>query len=175
MLPMLVPALDAALMRAVPMTALNWIMLALAAPVQFGPGRRFYRLGWASLRHRSPDMNALVMIGTSAAFFYSLAVTLAPQLFPAGTAHVYFEASGVVITLILLGKYFEALAKGRSSEAMKTLLSLQPKEARVLRGLRSGCCQWTRCRSATCCGCCPARASRWTARCRAARATSTRA
>ncbi|TSA85520.1 copper-translocating P-type ATPase [Deinococcus detaillensis] len=134
MLPMLVPALDAALMRAVPMTALNWIMLALAAPVQFGPGRRFYRLGWASLKHRSPDMNALVMIGTSAAFFYSLAVTLAPQLFPAGTAHVYYEASGVVITLILLGKYFEALAKGRSSEAMKTLLSLQPKEARVLRG-----------------------------------------
>ena len=134
MLPMLVPALDTALMRAVPMTALNWIMLALAAPVQFGPGRRFYRLGWASLKHRSPDMNALVMIGTSAAFFYSLAVTLAPQLFPAGTAHVYFEASGVVITLILLGKYFEAVAKGRSSEAMKTLLSLQPKEARVLRG-----------------------------------------
>lgn len=134
MLPMLVPALDTALMRALPMTALNWIMLALAAPVQFGPGRRFYRLGWASLKHRSPDMNALVMIGISAAFFYSLAVTLAPQLFPAGTAHVYFEASGVVITLILLGKYFEALAKGRSSEAMKTLLSLQPKEARVLRG-----------------------------------------
>ena len=134
MLPMLVPALDAALMRAVPMTALNWIMLALAAPVQFGPGRRFYRLGWASLKHRSPDMNALVMIGTSAAFFYSLAVTLAPRLFPVGTAHVYFEASGVVITLILLGKYFEAVAKGRSSEAMKTLLSLQPKEARVLRG-----------------------------------------
>ena len=79
-------------------------------------------------------MNALVMIGTSAAFFYSLAVTLAPGIFPAGTAHVYYEASGVVMTLILLGKYFEALAKGRSSQAMKTLLSLQPKEARVLRG-----------------------------------------
>ncbi|GAA4003971.1 heavy metal translocating P-type ATPase [Deinococcus rubellus] len=134
MLPMLVPALDAALMRVLPMSALNWIMLALATPVQFGPGRRFYRQGWASLKHRSPDMNALVMIGTSAAFFYSLTVTLAPQLFPAGTAHVYYEASGVVITLILLGKYFEAIAKGRSSEAMKTLLSLQPKEARVLRG-----------------------------------------
>ncbi len=134
MLPMLWPALERGLMASVGMGALNWIMLALAAPVQFGPGRRFYRLGWTSLRHRSPDMNALVMIGTSAAFFYSLAVTLAPQLFPAGTAHVYFEASGVVITLILLGKYFEALAKGRSSEAMKTLLSLQPKEARVLQG-----------------------------------------
>ena len=112
---------------------LNWIMLALAIPVQFGPGRRFYRQGWAALRHRSPDMNSLVMIGTSAAFFYSLLVTLAPQIFPAGTAHVYYEASAVVITLILLGKYFEAVAKGRSSEAMKKLLGLQVKTARVLR------------------------------------------
>ena len=114
-------------------SGMNWIMLALAVPVQFGPGRRFYRQGWAALRHHSPDMNSLVMIGTSAAFFYSLAVTLIPQVFPAGTAHVYYEASAVVITLILLGKYFEALAKGRSSEAMKKLLGLQPKTARVLR------------------------------------------
>ncbi|THF69181.1 copper-translocating P-type ATPase [Deinococcus sp. Arct2-2] len=114
--------------------AMNWIMLALAVPVQFGPGRRFYRQGWAALRHRSPDMNTLVMIGTSAAFFYSLAVTLMPQIFPEGTAHVYYEASAVVITLILLGKYFEAIAKGRSSEAMKKLLGLQVKTARVVRG-----------------------------------------
>ncbi|GGR07357.1 heavy metal translocating P-type ATPase [Deinococcus ruber] len=115
-------------------SGLNWLMLALALPVQFGPGRRFYRQGWAALRHRSPDMNTLVMIGTSAAFFYSLAVTLFPQVFPAGTAHVYYEASAVVITLILLGKYFEAIAKGRSSEAMKKLLGLQVRTARVLRG-----------------------------------------
>ena len=114
-------------------SGMNWIMLALAIPVQFGPGRRFYRQGWAALRHRSPDMNSLVMIGTSAAFFYSLMVTLAPQIFPAGTAHVYYEASAVVIMLILLGKYFEALARGRSSEAMKKLLNLQVKVARVLR------------------------------------------
>ena len=114
-------------------SGMNWIMLALAIPVQFGPGRRFYRQGWAALRHRSPDMNTLVMIGTSAAFFYSLVVTLAPQIFPAGTAHVYYEASAVVIMLILLGKYFEALARGRSSEAMKKLLNLQVKVARVLR------------------------------------------
>ncbi|MFB9991482.1 heavy metal translocating P-type ATPase [Deinococcus oregonensis] len=134
MLPMLSLPAEMWLMERVGMNALNWIMLALAVPVQFGPGLRFYRLGWASLRHRSPDMNALVMIGTSAAFFYSLLVTLAPQLFPVGTAHVYYEASAVVITLILLGKYFEALAKGRSSEAMKKLLNLQPKTARVLRG-----------------------------------------
>ncbi len=112
---------------------LNWVMLALAAPVQFGPGLRFYRSGWAALRHRSPDMNTLVMLGTSAAFGYSLLVTLAPGLFPAGSAHVYYEASGVVVTLILLGKLFEALAKGRSSEAMRTLLALQPRVARVQR------------------------------------------
>jgi P-type Cu+ transporter len=133
MLPMLYAPLEMALMDRLG-NGLNWLMLALAIPVQFGPGRRFYRQGWAALRHRSPDMNSLVMIGTSAAFFYSLAVTLAPQLFPVGTAHVYYEASAVVVTLILLGKYFEAVAKGRSSEAMKTLLNLTPRTARVLRG-----------------------------------------
>lgn len=79
-------------------------------------------------------MNSLVMIGTSAAYFYSLAVTVFPGLFPAHSRHVYFEASAVVITLILLGKYLEALAKGRTSEAMKRLLSLQAKTARVLKG-----------------------------------------
>jgi len=112
---------------------LNVLMLALAVPVQFGPGRRFYRQGWAALRHRSPDMNTLVMIGTTAAFAYSVLVTLAPGLFQAGTAHVYFEASAVVITLVLLGKYLEALAKGRSGDAMKSLLGLQVRTARVLR------------------------------------------
>ncbi|UBV45286.1 heavy metal translocating P-type ATPase (plasmid) [Deinococcus taeanensis] len=136
MIPMLVPAAEEWLMTSFGhsvMGTLNWVMLALALPIQFGPGRRFYRLGWTSLRHRSPDMNALVMIGTSAAFLYSLIATVAPGLFPEGTAHVYYEASGVVITLILLGKYFEAVAKGRSSEAMKKLLSLQAKTARVVR------------------------------------------
>ena len=134
MVPMLYPPLHHWLLGAVGEQPLNWLMLALAAPVQFGPGLRFYRAGWAAVRHRSPDMNTLVMLGTSAAFFYSLAVTLWPQLFPAGSRHVYFEASAVVITLILLGKYFEALAKGRSSEAMRTLLQLQPQSARVQRG-----------------------------------------
>ncbi len=132
MLPMLYAPLETALTARLG-PGLMWIMLALAVPVQFGPGLRFYRLGWKSLVHRSPDMNSLVMIGTSAAFFYSLVVTVAPGLFPAGTAHVYYEASAVVITLILLGKYFEAIAKGRSSEAMKKLLGLQARTARVLR------------------------------------------
>lgn len=137
MLPMLFPAVEHWLMQTFghgSMAALNWVMLALALPVQFGPGLRFYRLGWKSLRSGSPDMNALVMLGTSAAFLYSLVATIWPGVFPEGTAHVYYEASGVVITLVLLGKYFEALAKGRSSQAMKKLLGLGAKAARVVRG-----------------------------------------
>ncbi|SEJ89247.1 Cu+-exporting ATPase [Deinococcus reticulitermitis] len=134
MVPMLYMPFHMWLMEYISERTMTWIMLALALPVQFGPGLRFYRLGWKALKNRSPDMNSLVMIGTSAAFFYSLVVTLAPQIFPEGTAHVYYEASAVVITLILLGKYFEAIAKGRSSEAMKKLLSLQAKTARVVRG-----------------------------------------
>ncbi|WP_309571982.1 heavy metal translocating P-type ATPase [Deinococcus sp.] len=134
MLPMLFMPLQMWLDAHVGQRIMNVVMLLLAAPVQFGPGRRFLRSGWAALRHGSPDMNSLVMIGTLAAFGYSLLVTVAPGLFPAGSAHVYFEASAVVITLILLGKYFEAVAKGRTSEAMKTLLALQPATATVVRG-----------------------------------------
>lgn len=137
MLPMLFPPVEEWLMRTFGhgvMAALSWVMLALATPVQFGPGLRFYRHGWKALRSGSPDMNSLVMIGTSAAYFYSLAVVLFPGLFPPQARHVYFEAAGVVITLILLGKYLEALAKGRTSEAMQRLLSLQAKTARVVEG-----------------------------------------
>ncbi|GEM86446.1 heavy metal translocating P-type ATPase [Meiothermus granaticius] len=134
MLPMLWGSAEMVLHSLASASVWNWVMLALATPVQFGPGRRFYRHGWAALRSRAPDMNSLVMIGTSAAYFYSLAVTVFPGLFPAHSRHVYFEASAVVITLILLGKYLEALAKGRTSEAMKRLLSLQAKTARVLKG-----------------------------------------
>ena len=132
MLPMIwEPAMNAQ-MRLLPMQAWNWIMLALAVPVQFGPGLRFYKNGWKALISGSPDMNSLVMIGTSAAFFYSLAVTLVPDFFPS-SAHVYFESSAVVITLVLLGKYFEAIAKGRTSQAMKKLIGLQAKTARVIK------------------------------------------
>lgn len=133
MVPMLWPPLDVWLMDWLPMSARNWLMLILATPVQFGPGRRFLKSGWTALRHGSPDMNTLVMIGTSAAYLYSVLATLAPGIFPAGTAHVYFEASAVVITLILVGKYFEAIAKGRTSEAMKKLLGLQARTARIVR------------------------------------------
>jgi len=134
MLPMVwTPAMDLQMRLNPNMAFWNYLMLALATPVQFGPGLRFYRSGWKALVSRSPDMNSLVMIGTSAAYFYSLAVTLFPGIFPLEARHVYFESSAVVLTLILLGKYFEALAKGRTSEAMKKLISLGAKSARVLR------------------------------------------
>ena len=133
MLPMLWMPAHMFLLSLAPMQVWNWVMLALATPVQFGPGLRFYRHGWAALRAGSPDMNSLVMIGTSAAYFYSLAVVLFPQVFPPKAQHVYFEAAGVVITLVLLGKYLEAIAKGRTSAAMRKLLGLQARTARVIK------------------------------------------
>ena len=133
MLPMLVPALEARLLALVPAQTINLISFVLASVVQFGPGRRFYRPGWNSLRRGSPDMNSLVMLGTSAAYGYSVVATFVPRLLPAGTAHVYYEASAAIITLILLGRYLEAIAKGRTSEAIKKLLGLQAKTARVVR------------------------------------------
>ena len=110
-----------------------WIELLLATPVQFYAGRRFYRGGWAELRHLNPGMNSLVMLGTSAAYVYSALALTVPSIFPAGTAQTYFEAAGVIITLILLGRYLEAFAKGRTSQAIKRLLQLQVKTARVVR------------------------------------------
>ncbi len=134
MLPMVVPALEARLMNVIPMQTLFLVSFVLASVVQFGPGRRFYKPGWASLKHGSPDMNSLVMIGTSAAYGYSVVATFLPGLLPAGTVHVYYEASAAIITLILVGKYLEAIAKGRTSEAIKKLMGLQAKTARVVRG-----------------------------------------
>ncbi|MBN1939614.1 MAG: heavy metal translocating P-type ATPase [Candidatus Aminicenantes bacterium] len=112
---------------------LLWI---LATPVQFWLGARFYRGAWAALRHGRADMNTLVAVGTSAAYLYSAAAALAPSLFASSAhgRHVYFDTSAVIITLILLGRLLEARAKGRASDAMKRLLGLQPKTARVLRG-----------------------------------------
>ncbi len=133
MVPMLIPALEHQLMTLVPMQTLFYLFFVLASVVQFGPGLRFYKKGWPSLLRASPDMNSLVMIGTTAAYGYSVVATFLPQVLPAGTVHVYYEASAVIITLILLGRYFEAIAKGRTSEAIKKLLGLQAKTARVVR------------------------------------------
>ncbi|HKJ94521.1 MAG TPA: heavy metal translocating P-type ATPase [Gammaproteobacteria bacterium] len=110
-----------------------WIELILATPVQFWAGRRFYRTGWAELRHLAPGMNSLVMIGSSAAYFYSLLALLVPSIFPEGTAQTYFEAAGVIVTLILLGRLMEHIARGRTSAAIKQLLRLQARTARVRR------------------------------------------
>ncbi len=134
MLPMLVPSVGVALTRWLGASVLLGIAFVLASAVQFGPGRRFYRGGWASIKHGAPDMNALVMLGSTAAYGYSVVATFLPGLLPAGTVHTYYEASATIVTLILLGKYLEAVAKGRTSEAMKRLMGLQARSARVERG-----------------------------------------
>ena len=107
---------------------LNWVMLALATPVQFIVGKDFYTGAFKSLRNRSANMDVLIALGSSVAYFYSVIVT-----FGVIDSHVYFETSAMIITLIRLGKYLEAKAKGRTSEAVKKLISLQPKTARIIR------------------------------------------
>src|SRR5829696_3522243 len=120
-------------MLPVPTAWLNVGLLALATPIQFWAGWRFYEGAWRALRHGQANMNTLVAVGTSAAYLYSAVATLVPQLF-AGRAGVYFDTSALIITLILLGRLLEARAKGRTSEAIKKLAGLQAKTARVVRG-----------------------------------------
>ncbi len=110
------------------------VSFALAALVLFGPGLRFYRKGVPNLLRRTPDMNSLVVLGATAAFAYSAVATFAPWLLPAGANHVYYEAAAVIVTLILVGRLLEAQAKGRTSQAIRRLMTLQAKTARVLRG-----------------------------------------
>ena len=133
MAPMFLPGAEALLHSLLPATAWHWLELLLATPVLLWAGRRFLVQGWTELRHLAPGMNSLVMIGSGAAYLYSLLVLVLPGLFPEGTANLYFEAAAVIVTLILLGRYLEALAKGRTSEAIRHLVRLQPKEARILR------------------------------------------
>jgi P-type Cu+ transporter len=118
----------------IPMVWLKVLLLVLATPVQFWAGKRFYRGAWGALKHGQANMNTLVVIGTSAAYLYSAVAALAPGLFAAGRADVYFDTSALIITLILLGHLLEARAKGRTNEAIKKLAGLQAKTARVLRG-----------------------------------------
>jgi Cu+-exporting ATPase len=112
----------------------RWVQLALIAPVMFYTGWPIHRTGWLTLRHRTADMNTLIMLGTIAAFGFSLVVTVAPSLLPADVREVYYEAVGVIITLILLGRLFEARAKAGTGEAIRQLIGLQAKTARVVRG-----------------------------------------
>ena len=107
--------------------------LALVTPVVFYTGWRFIRSGLIELRHLNPGMNSLVMIGAGAAYFYSVVVLFWPRIFPQGTDQSYFVAAGVIITLILVGRYLEALARGQTSRAIVALMDLQPQTARVVK------------------------------------------
>jgi P-type Cu+ transporter len=111
----------------------HWLQLALIAPVMFYSGWPIHRTGWLSLAHRQAEMNALITLGSSAAFGYSLVVTVAPAILPPGLRDVYFEAVGVIITLILLGRLFEARAKAGTGEAIRKLIRLRARTARVIR------------------------------------------
>ncbi len=114
----------------------NFILqLLLQIPIQFWVGRQFFEGAWKALKHKTSDMNTLIALGTGAAFIYSVLVTFVPSLFAAEglIAEVYYDTAGVIIVLILLGRFLEMRAKGQTSEAIKKLIGLQPKMARVLK------------------------------------------
>jgi len=110
-----------------------WFQLALITPVMLYTGWPIHRTGWLTLRHRTADMNSLVTVGTVAAFGYSLVVTAAPGVLPENLREVYYEAVGVILSLIMLGRLLEAIAKGGTGEAIRKLIGLQAKTARVVR------------------------------------------
>jgi Cu+-exporting ATPase len=112
-----------------------YILFLLATPVQFWAGRHFYQNAWASIKHGSTNMNTLVVVGTTAAYGYSVLLTFFPALFDIHVAHggAYYDTATMIITLILFGKFLEARAKARAGEAIKTLMGLQPRTARVMR------------------------------------------
>lgn len=131
----LFPALHHLIASTIGLTASWWIQLVLTTLVLAGPGRDFFRLGLPALLRRAPDMNALVAMGTGAAYLYSLVATVAPALLPLEARAVYFEAAAVIVTLILLGRTLEARAKGRAGAAIARLIALQPDTAlRVEKG-----------------------------------------
>ncbi|MDI6830134.1 MAG: heavy metal translocating P-type ATPase [Actinomycetota bacterium] len=122
-------------LKDIPERTLFTILFALATPVQFWPGLTFYRAALGAARHRTADMNTLIAVGTTAAYLYSVVATFFPS-FISGTGlklAVYYDASATIIALILLGRFLEAKAKGRTSEAIRRLMDLQAPEARVLR------------------------------------------
>ncbi|WP_027834813.1 heavy metal translocating P-type ATPase [Maritalea myrionectae] len=128
-----IPGVHSLLMENIGRQNLYYFYFLLATIVQFGPGMVFYKKGIPALLRMAPEMNSLVVLGSSAAWGYSIVSTFASSILPAGTANVYYEASAVIITLILLGRVLEARAKGRTSEAITKLMQLQAKSAHVLR------------------------------------------
>ncbi|MEA2602957.1 MAG: P-type Cu+ transporter [Acidobacteriota bacterium] len=120
----------------IPSAVLSWSLLVLTLAVMAWAGRRFYVRAWAGIRHRSADMNTLVAVGTGAAFLYSVLATVAPGFFLSRGVppDVYYEAVVIIISLILTGNALEARAKSRTASALRSLVALQPRTARVLRG-----------------------------------------
>ncbi|QDZ09565.1 heavy metal translocating P-type ATPase [Devosia ginsengisoli] len=111
-----------------------WVAYFIAATiVLFVPGWRFFKIGIPALLRGAPEMNSLVALGSGAAYLYSVVATFAPQLLPEGTRYIYYEAAAVIVTLILVGRWLEALAKGRTGEAIQRLVREQAKTARVQR------------------------------------------
>jgi len=117
----------------IPHSTINSILFILTTFVQFKCGSRFYVGAWAALKHLGTDMNVLVAVGTTTAYLYSAFVTFFPTVFPGAESEVYYDTAAVIITLILLGRYLEQRAKGRTSEAIKKLMGLQAKSAKVIR------------------------------------------
>ena len=117
-----------------PQVLLNpWLQLALITPVYFYSGWPIHRIGWLSIAHHTAEMNSLITIGSTAAYVYSAFVTVLPEAVPADLRGVYFEAVGVIITLVLLGRLLEARAKAGTGEAIRKLVGLQPRTARLIR------------------------------------------
>jgi len=129
----LVPALHHAIASAIDARALAWFEFALTTAVLAWPGRQFFVRGLRALWHLGPEMNTLVALGAGSAWLYSVVVTVAPHWLPEGSRNLYFEAAAVVATLILLGRWLEARAKGRAGSAIRRLLDLSPRTAQVLR------------------------------------------
>jgi Cu+-exporting ATPase len=126
------------LQHALPPRLLNWLQLVLATPVVLWGGRPFFERGWASIVNRSPNMFTLIALGVGAAYLYSVPATLFPGLFPEsfrahGEVGVYFDAAAMITTLVLLGQVLELRARSRTSRAIKALLGLSPKTARLVR------------------------------------------
>src|SRR5687767_3638373 len=148
-LPVLIIAMSHGRIAALDFPGVTWLQLLLTTPVVLYCGAQFYKGAWAALRHRAADMNTLIAVGTGTAYLYSVAATVAPRAFAGAVSvapmagmgsgqgmsvpPVYFEAASVIIALILLGRMLEARAKGRTSDAIRQLMKLQPQTARVVR------------------------------------------
>ncbi len=113
----------------------HFVMFAVATPIQFWAGSLFYASAWSALKQRTSNMNTLISLGTTAAYLYSVAATFVPSFFElaGGEAAVYYDTAIIIIALILMGRWMEARARGRASDAIASLLGLQPKSARVMR------------------------------------------